>query len=391
MALPEKSICFISPFMGPLLSKSATCGTGGAERQFYIFGTELAKRGWRVVFIADCPVSSDSLPENVSVLHVPFKHLGGSKLSLLTEIPQLLIAILRADTAFYALKTATHIAGVIGLVKVFKSCKLIMWGQTSHSFDRIVPAEPYWVGKIRRWSIRKAEYLVAQTTDQIERALTAFNRSASLIPNITVLDNVVQKTSELVGYIFWCGNYLGNKRAEVILECAKRMPNVQFVMAMNGDEQQARFRDIRANAVAISNMTFLGSVSANEIDAWFADASVYVNTSIREGFPNTFLQAWQQGRPVVSVNIDPTRDMKTLHLGICLDYANDHLTKTTSELSSELAKILDDLIKDGQKLETYEKTCRDYVTRNNSANVVIDQFMAMIGDTSNKNFNSSAQ
>ena len=49
----------------------------------------------------------------------------------------------------------------------------------------------------------------------------------------------------------------------------------------------------------------------------FAQASVFVNTTMpgREGFPNTYIQAWMHETPVVTLDCDPDEIIKTHGLG----------------------------------------------------------------------------
>lgn len=375
MALQEKSICFISPFMGPLLAKGVSCGTGGAERQFYLFGKELAKRGWRVVFIADCPVPSDTQPENVSVLHVPFKHMGGRKVQMLLELPKLLFAMWRARTRFYAIKTAPHLAGVVCAYKTLFPCHLIMWGQTSTSFDRLVVNEPRCIRWIRWRGVWSASLLIAQTKEQAEHAQVGFGKQAIVVPNITSVPAQASKRSTEKGYVLWCGSHLKNKRAEIFLELAIAMPEQKFIMAMNGDERAERYRTLRDSAKRVNNIQFLGSVSQTEIDSWFEGASVYINTSIQEGFPNTFLQCWQHGHPVLTVNIDPERNIEEEHLGFCLYSDEQHLCESPIVIAKKLRVVLTALLNDNDALRQYSLTCRDYIERVHSEYVVVNKFV----------------
>ena len=45
------------------------------------------------------------------------------------------------------------------------------------------------------------------------------------------------------------------------------------------------------------------------------NAAVVLSTADEEGFPNTFLQAWSSGTPVVSLKVDPDRIIEQRGLG----------------------------------------------------------------------------
>jgi len=76
-----------------------------------------------------------------------------------------------------------------------------------------------------------------------------------------------------------------------------------------------RFKQARDEARRLSNVLFLGTMPPVEMESWFQRTKLFLNTSIREGFPNTFLQAWMNGVPVVSLNIDPDAIIERYGLG----------------------------------------------------------------------------
>jgi glycosyltransferase involved in cell wall biosynthesis len=115
--------------------------------------------------------------------------------------------------------------------------------------------------------------------------------------------------------VLWVSNLRALKRPELALELARQLPDVKFTLAggpMPGG--QTYFDDVAAAAARLPNVTMLGAVKYSETGALFDRARVFLNTSSIEGFPNTFLQSWIRGVPVVSF-FDPDGMVHRLQLG----------------------------------------------------------------------------
>ncbi len=56
-----------------------------------------------------------------------------------------------------------------------------------------------------------------------------------------------------------------------------------------------------------------------EVNELLSRAHILVNTSVYEGMPNTFIQAWSRQVPVVSLCVDPDRLLADEGLGFCAD------------------------------------------------------------------------
>jgi glycosyltransferase involved in cell wall biosynthesis len=115
--------------------------------------------------------------------------------------------------------------------------------------------------------------------------------------------------------VLWVSNLRSLKRPELALELARQLPDVKFTLAggpMPGG--QTYYDDVAAAAARLPNVTMLGAVRYADTGALFDRAKIFLNTSSIEGFPNTFLQAWIRGLPVVSF-FDPDGMVHRQQLG----------------------------------------------------------------------------
>jgi glycosyltransferase involved in cell wall biosynthesis len=76
------------------------------------------------------------------------------------------------------------------------------------------------------------------------------------------------------------------------------------------------------------NLVWLGRLPFDETLRWFDQAAFFINTSFHdvEGFPNTFIQAWLRGVPVITLGVDPDGVIKRYNLGFIAKNAKDAMS-----------------------------------------------------------------
>jgi glycosyltransferase involved in cell wall biosynthesis len=105
---------------------------------------------------------------------------------------------------------------------------------------------------------------------------------------------------------------------------------------------------------AAGNIEYLGARPQSEINALMARSHVFVNTSISEGFPNTFIQAWMREVPVVSLDVDPDGVLDRERVGI-------HARTTAG-----LVEAVRGFVTDPQRRADYGERARRYAMRYHS-------------------------
>jgi glycosyltransferase involved in cell wall biosynthesis len=165
------------------------------------------------------------------------------------------------------------------------------------------------------FGLKRADLVAAQTVHQARMLLDNHGIEAPVI-NMMVeppqrLGAPVEKDID----VLWLSNLRALKRPELALELARQLPDVKFTLAggpMPGG--QTYYDDVAAAAARLPNVTMLGAVRYADTGALIDRAKIFLNTSSIEGFPNTFLQSWIRGVPVVSF-FDPDGLVSRLQLG----------------------------------------------------------------------------
>jgi glycosyltransferase involved in cell wall biosynthesis len=165
------------------------------------------------------------------------------------------------------------------------------------------------------FGLRRADVIAAQTGFQQQLLRENHGLESSVVNMMVEMPARPAAPPEQDIDVLWISNLRALKRPELALELARQLPDVKFTLA-GGPMPGGRtyFDDVAAAAARLRNVTMLGAVRYADTAALFDRARIFLNTSSIEGFPNTFLQAWIRGVPVVSF-FDPDGMVSRLQLG----------------------------------------------------------------------------
>lgn len=120
-------------------------------------------------------------------------------------------------------------------------------------------------------------------------------------PNSTMLPEPIKRGRS--GVIF-VGRLSKEKGAHILVEGAKRMPEVQFTIVGEGEERNA------LELIASPNVHFVGKLPQRKVWDLMNAASVLVFPSVwYEGFPMTILEAFASGLPVLASRLGAMREV----------------------------------------------------------------------------------
>ena len=220
------------------------------------------------------------------------------------------------------------------------------------------PPMSYLDKKIVEYGLRRADALIAQTDLQAQLLADNYGVNATeVIKNFhpRPTERLDKPTTKLK--VAWVANLKAVKQPEQFLQLARRLDhlNAEFIMLggmqLSDDDRESFERACERS----ENVNYLGAVSQEVVNQHLASAHLLVNTSVYEGFSNTFIQAWQRLAPVCSLNVDPDGLLTELELGACA-HGDEEL----------LARQVEELLLDSQRRERIANKAQDYAETHHS-------------------------
>ncbi len=238
-------------------------------------------------------------------------------------------------------------------------CNLASDAWVGHEFRgfKLIDRLGYWL------DIKLADAVIAQSEFQKEMLRKNFGKESVVIKNHFPLTERGMPNKAKPPIVLWVGSMAPVKQPELFLELAQAMPEITFQMIGGAGEELGLYNRVREASPRIHNLEFLDVIPFEEINGYFRRASILVNTSILEGFPYAFIQAWMSYMPVVSLNSDPDEV-------ICKNILGFH-SKTFSQLIEDIKSLLGN---EQLRLEMGENG-RRYVEENHDINRIVEHHM----------------
>jgi glycosyltransferase involved in cell wall biosynthesis len=366
----KPSVCFVSLDNFAALADDSKFGTiGGAEMQQAIIGRSLAKRGYRVSFITFDHGQDDKLEiDGMRIIKAYNENVGIPVLRFIyPRLTSLWRAMKNADADIYYQRTRDSTTGAVAaFCNRYNRAFVFALASNSQCMTNPPYHLPMHIRILYRYGLRRANLIIAQTITQQKLLRENFNVDSKVIPNCTpdtesrgnITDKVIPKKEKR---LLWVGNFYPVKRLELLLDIAEQNQNLQFDIVGDGDRQLEYVKRLRSRAESMSNVNLHGKVPHANIQQFYQRATALICTSLSEGFPNTFLEAWSNALPVVST-FDPDGMISDKGLGI--------IAKEACELTEGICSLCNS---SDQWREMSQKV-RKYYLENHTVEVTMAKF-----------------
>lgn len=349
------SICFVGLANLPVLAQEFGEGNaGGAELQQTVLAKALARRGHRISMVVyDHGQPDGAAWHGVTTYRAYRPDAGVWMLRFIhPRWTSIWSALARADADIYYVSCAGMLIGEAAVFARRHGRKVVY--RVAHDTD----CDPR-TAKIRyrrdrllyAHGLRSADLVLAQTARQQQLLTERFGLSSRVIPSVLAPAGRRRRFEERDIDVLWVANIRAWKRPERLLDLARRLPHLRFHMAggcFKGCEEI--YESVRRGAHELPNVHFHGQVRHDRVHELFERARVLAGTSESEGFPNTYMQAWAHGAPVVSF-LDPEQLIARHTLG-----------RVVGSLE-QMRTAIEPLCRDEQAWTAASRRCAEYFDR----------------------------
>ena len=358
-------ICILSELAYSLLSGNGI--RGGAELQMVILAKELVKRSYDVSFITfEKSDTSNEDIDGIRVYNLFHTRTRGSTYLYPQNMYKLFKALKKIDADIYIQRAATPLTGFIAFfTKLNKKIFLYSTSSDNDVSDFIsIKSLKDLRNLFFRFGVKHCNMVICQTNHQKNLLKQRLSKEGKVIKNFYPCSIYPQnQINSSTVKILWVGRIRKEKRPDLYLSLAKYFPDFKFLMIGGPSSVHPEYYDeLKESAIKIKNLTFIGFIPYNKMEKYYIESTLLVNTSPSEGFPNTFLEAWGKGIPVVSLDFDPDEIICKKKLGF------------HSQTFEQLIEDIKTLVTNSQLRAEIGMNARRYIENEHNVNKLVHEY-----------------
>ena len=367
---PSAGVCFISPLGAGLYRPESGLPFGGAEAQFFLLSRALAEDPAVAVSVLTT-VEGEPWTErhgNVAVLarrargrrsvSVPRSRLEAWRrgIGYAAAFIEMYRLLRRINARVYLHAGAGVEVGSYALIcRLLRRRFIYVVASSADLTDKFGLV----TGPLKRLfplGVRLADAVICRTQDQAAWLKETYDREGVLIRTGYPVPRDPQPEAETKRSILWVGRGHPLKQPHLLLSMAEQLPDEQFVMVLMPDAQHGELaNELRARAARLPNVRLRENLPWESMDAVFQESKLFINTSIYEGFPNTFVQAAMHGTPILSWGVDPDRVLTDQGIGVCARASFGQMV----ELARRLCQNNERRLRMGRQAQEYARKHHD--------------------------------
>ncbi len=293
---------------------------GGVERQVSLMAKWLVDKGWGVSVITwNEGGPAEEIIDGVQVIKA-CRHDEGIPLVRFVwpRWTSLNAAMRRADADVYYQNCGEYVTGQVALWCRRHKRRFIYSVADDPDCDRRLPLMKTARERVLyRYGLCRADRVIAQTRKQQQALHSGFGVESTVVPmpcSTRVQPTCVASPSAPNGRLLWVGRICEKKRPDRLIDLARLCPDLSFDLVGPADRSGYGERIVQQTK-RLSNIVVRGPVPRSSMEAVYRSGTCLICTSDYEGFPNTFLEAWRCGLPIITT-FDPDDLVADRELGI---------------------------------------------------------------------------
>ncbi len=368
----KPSLCIVSHNGYGAISGAKSGFIGGVEWQTALTARWFAKQGFRVSMLTwDEGGPTQETFDGVSVIKICRQNTGLSGLRFFhPKWTGLIRAMAQANADVYYHNCGECVTGQIAMWCRRNQRRFVFATASDADCNANLPElKTRRERMLYRYGVQRADAVIVQTLTQQRNLHANFGVDSVVIPMPCPGPTDEEFTPPDPGTrrVVWIGRVCQVKRPDRYLDLAELSSDISFDLV--GPLYDDAFgRETRTRAPQIPNVTVHGPIPRDRIPGFYRRAALLCCTSEYEGFPNTFLEAWSHGLPIVST-FDPDGIIAKRNLGLV---AKD---------ISEMQRAMQGLLGTPDRYREISRNARKYYLENHTTAAIFPRFEKIFAET----------